>query len=342
MKSLASDNYAGVIPEVLSALSAVNNGHESSYGSDSYTTRVGELFNNLFEKEVRTLFAFNGTGANLLGLSSVLQPYQSILCTHMAHLNVDESTAPELMTGCRIRPLETDIHGKLTPEAIRDQCIRKGDVHFAQPAAVTITQSTEYGTLYTLDEISAIREVCNEFGLLLHLDGARILNALVAMDCSAREMLTATGVDVMTFGITKAGTIGAEAVVYINDKVGESAGFFQKRNAQLASKARYIAAQFMGMMEHDVWRNYALHANDMAQKLRVGLHQFDEITITMPVEANAVFAIMPTDWIKPLQNIIPFYIWNEKRNEVRLMCSWDTTASDINLLVEGIKKMKAG
>lgn len=339
MKSLASDNYAGVIPEVINAIAQVNTGHESSYGQDQFSARVGDLFQNLFGRKVQYYFAFNGTGANLLGLSSILKPYEAVVCMEYAHIYVDESTAPELFTGARLRAVPINKEGKLDPEKIAAFCIRKGDMHYAQCKAVTITQSTEYGTVYTPDEIKKISIVCKENNLYLHVDGARILNAAASLGISLQEMCTETGVDLLTFGITKAGALAAEAVVFINPELGEMSAFFQKRNAQLCSKSRFIAAQFLGMLENENWKKYTLHANQMAKVLAEKLHHFEQIFITKPVQSNAVFAIMPAEWILQLQKVIPFYIWNEQLNEVRLMCSWDTTEADINSIIMKLEEL---
>ena len=339
MKSFASDNYAGVIPEVMQAIIAANEAHVISYGQDPLTAKAGDIFNELFGRDVRFMFAFNGTGANLLGLSSILKAYEAVICTSTAHLYVDESTAPELFTGARIRAVPINAFGKLEADKILPFTQRRNDVHYAQARIVSITQSTEYGTVYTPAELGVLADACHANSLYLHVDGARLLNAAVSLDISFREMLTETGVDLLTFGITKAGALGAEVVIYLNPQIGAEAAFFQKRNAQLCSKSRFIAAQFIGMLEHEAWKKYALHANKMAKLLSSQLTLFPDIRVTMPVEANAVFAVMPAGWIPQLQAIIPFYIWDEYKNEVRLMCSWDTTEEDIQLLVNSLRQL---
>jgi threonine aldolase len=342
MKSFASDNYAPVIPEVLDYILKVNVDHARSYGADPYTEELAALFDEIFGRKVSSFLVFNGTGANLLGISSVLRPYESVICTDLSHLNVDESNAPQLITGGRLQSIKANDEGKLSPDRIQYVCHRLGDPHAPQPRVVSITQATEYGTVYSLDEIKSLRAVCDQFNLLLHVDGARLLNAACYLGVSIQQMITETGVDILSFGGTKAGTMGAEAVIFVNPELAKDAKYFHKRNTQLVSKNRYLAAQFLALLKNDCWMQYCNNANSMALKLATVLAQFPEVKLTQAIQANGVFAIFPVEWIKPLQEIIPFYIWDTFRNEVRLMCSWDTTAKDIDLLVAGIRKLKSG
>jgi len=340
MKSFASDNYAGVLPEILEKISEAASDHQRSYGADEYTARATALFRQLIGKEVSVHFAFNGTGANILGLSTLLLPYHAVLCADSSHLYVDESNAPEGFTGCRFIPLPTNHEGKLTPDTIDNAVIRKGDIHHPQARVISITQTTEYGTVYTIDEIKAIRRVADKHDLLLHMDGARLLNAVAHLGCSFRELLGETGIDVVSFGGTKAGLLYGEAVLILNENYSSNAGFFHKKSMQLASKARFIAAQFIGLLENDTWRHHVQHANNQAQKLAKHLSGFKKIEITKPVQANSVFAIVPAHWIEPLQQKIPFYVWNEKTNEVRLMCSFDTSDDEIEVFINAINNLE--
>lgn len=340
MKSFASDNYAPVIPEIMDYLHKVNEGHTRSYGADPYTAALKDEFNALFGREVHSYLVFNGTGANLFGISSVLRPYEAIICTSIAHIHVDESTAPQLITGGKVQVIEQNDNGKLDPDKIKYFCQRKGDPHTPQLKVVSITQATECGTVYSLHEIREIKSVCDHYGLLLHMDGARWWNACIFLDSSLREMVADTGVDILSLGGTKSGAMGAEAVIFLNDEIASEAEFFHKRNTQLISKNRFIAAQFLALLQNDTWKKYAIHSNQMANRLANELSKFPEIHITQPVQSNGVFAVFPQDWIIPLQEIIPFYIWDIFKNEVRLMCSWDTSNDDIELLINGIISLR--
>ena len=329
MKSFASDNYAGVLPEVMDALQAANAAHARSYGADHITEGVKQLFKEVFESDASVYFVFNGTGANVLSISSATQSYNAVLCADTSHIYCDESSAPETFTGCRFFPLPANEYGKLSVEVIKERLIRKGDVHYAQTALVSITQSTEYGTLYSIDEIKAISALCHEHGLFLHMDGSRYFNAAAAMGCSLADMSSKAGVDILSLGGTKAGMMYGEAVVVFNKKLDTLIAFKHKQVMQLASKTRFIAAQFEAMLSNDLWRRTATHANNMARLLHTSLANHPEIKITKPVQANAVFAEIPRHWYEPLQVHNPFYVWKDSSHEVRLMCSWDTTEQDI-------------
>ena len=330
MKSFASDNYAGVLPEVMSAMAAANRNHARSYGADDITSRATALFMEAFEAEVAVYFVFNGTGANVLSISSATQSYNAVLCSETSHIYCDESSAPETFTGCRFFPLPADESGKITIEATKERLIRKGDVHYAQTALLSITQSTEYGTLYTPDEIMALSSLAHSNGLYLHMDGSRFFNAAAGLNCKLSKISGDAGVDILSLGGTKAGTMYGEAVVVFNKELNKQIAFKHKQVMQLASKTRFIAAQFEAMLEDELWRKTASHANSMAQALKEALSTHPDVTITRPVQANAVFAVIPRHWYEPLQQHYPFYIWKESTHEVRLMCSWDTTESDIS------------
>ncbi len=340
MKSFASDNYAGVLPEVMDALHAANTAHARSYGADDITARVNSLFKEVFNANTSVYFVFNGTGANVLSISSATQSYNAILCSDTSHIYCDESSAPETFTGCRFFAIAADANGKLTPDAIKERLIRKGDVHYAQTAMVSITQSTEYGTIYTAAEIKAIADVAHDFGLYLHVDGSRFFNAAASLQCNLRDISCDAGVDILSLGGTKAGMMYGEAVVVFNNELNKHIAYKHKQVMQLASKTRFIAAQFEAMLKDELWRKVGTHANAMAQQLHMALSGHPEVKFTRPVQANAVFAEIPRHWYEPLQEHFPFYVWKDSTHEVRLMCSWDTRADDITRFSEAILRVK--
>jgi threonine aldolase len=339
MKSFASDNYAGVLPEVMEALQRANIDHARSYGADDITMTVKERFKEVFEADVDVYFVFNGTGANVLSMSSATHSYSAVLCADSSHLYNDESSAPETFTGCRFFPVPTDEYGKLTTDAVARRLIRKGDVHYAQTALLSLTQTTEYGTLYTPQEITQLADLCKAHGLYLHMDGSRFFNAAASLGCSLSDISTRCGIDILSLGGTKAGMMYGEAVVVFNKALSEHIAYQQKQVMQLASKNRFIAAQFEAILANELWRTTASHANEMAQLLHKALASHPRIHFTKPVQANALFAQMPRDWYEQLQGHFPFYIWNEHTMEVRLMCAWDTTELEIDLIAQALAKL---
>jgi threonine aldolase len=339
LKSFASDNYAGVLPEIMQALQDVNNQHAISYGADHVTERAVALFREVFDADVDVYFVFNGTGANVLSISSCTQSYNAVLCADISHIYNDESSAPETITGCRFFPIPTNWQGKLTTAAIEPRLIRKGDIHYAQTQMISATQSTEYGTIYQPEELKEISDLAKKHGLFFHVDGSRFFNAAASLNCGLKDISTHAGVDILSLGGTKAGMMFGEAVVVFNKKLSEHIAYKHKQCMQLASKTRFIAAQFEAMLKNETWRGHAAHANAMAQKLSSALSGFQQIHITKPVQANAVFAELPSEWIKPLQEQYPFYIWKDTTNEARLMCSFDTTEADIDAFAATIKTM---
>jgi threonine aldolase len=339
MKSFASDNYAGVLPEVMEALSQANNQHARSYGADDITARTATLVKDLFGPAAQVFFVFNGTGANVLSISSATQSFNAVLCADTSHIYCDESSAPETITGCRFFPLAANDQGKLDPDIIRTRLIRKGDVHYAQATMVSITQATEYGTVYTPAEVAAIAALCREHGLYLHMDGSRFFNAAASLGCSLADISINAGVDILSLGGTKAGMMFGEAVVVFNPALAQHIAFKHKQVMQLASKTRFIAAQFEAMLQNDLWRTTASHANAMAQLLRNALAASPSVKITRPVQANAVFAEIPRHWYEPLQQHFPFYVWKDDTHEVRLMCAWDTREADIAAFINAVKSL---
>jgi threonine aldolase len=340
MKSFASDNYAGVLPEVMEALQKANGQHARSYGADAITKRVTELFRDVFEADVDVYFVFNGTGANVLSISSATQSYNAVLCADTSHIYNDESSAPETFTGCRFFPLPANTLGKLDTKTISERLIRKGDVHYPQTAILSLTQATEYGTIYQAGEIKEIAELTRENGLYLHVDGSRFFNAASSIGCSLGDISGKAGVDILSLGGTKAGMMFGEAVVVFNKDLSRHIAYKHKQVMQLASKTRFIAAQFEAMLQDELWRKTATHANKMARKLHEALSKNSKVNITKPVQANAVFAEIPREWYAPLQEHYPFYVWKESTHEVRLMCAWDTREEEIAGFIAAVEGME--
>ena len=327
-RGFASDNNAGVHPQMLKAISEVNYGHVIAYGDDPYTEKAISEIRAIFGAEVEPYFVFIGTAANVLGLSSVTQSHHAVICPDTAHINVDECGAPEKFSGCKLLTCQT-LNGKLTVDMIASHMHGIGFEHHVQPRVVSITQATELGTVYTLNEIREIAQYTHEQGMLLHMDGARISNAAVSLGCGLYEMTGGAGVDVLSFGGTKNGMMYGEAVVFFNKGLCEDFKYRRKQGMQLASKMRYIAAQFSAFLENDLWIKNASHANQMAQKLHTAIKDIPGVEVTQAVESNAVFAKIPAEIIPLLQEEFFFYVWDEERSEVRWMCSFDTEAEDI-------------
>lgn len=339
MKSFASDNYAGVLPEVMKALQEANTEHAGSYGNDPLTHSVMQLFQQVFDANVPVHFVFNGTGANVLSISASTQSYNAVLCADTSHIYNDESSAPETFTGCRFFPLPTNEIGKIELETVRQRLIRKGDLHFPQIKMLSLTQSTEYGTVYSVDELMAFGALCKEHGLYFHIDGSRFFNAAASLGVQLKDISTKVGVDILSLGGTKLGMMFGEAVVVFNPLLNEHLKYKHKQVMQLASKTRFIAAQYQALFKDDLWRNTALRANMMAQKLYQGIKNIEGLTITRPVTANVVFATIPPSWNEPLMADFPFYVWREDINEVRLMCAWDTNEEEIDAFVKRIAEL---
>lgn len=325
----------------MAALAAANVGHARSYGADEITARTRRLFCALFDADVDVYFVYNGTGANVLSMMSAARSHQSVLCADTAHFYNDESTAPETLTGCRFFPLPAGEHGKLRPAVITQRLIRKGDIHYAQPAVVSITQATEYGTVYTQAELQDIGTLARSHGLYFHIDGSRFFNAAAGLGCSLKAMSTDAGVDILSLGGTKAGMMFGEAVVVFNDNLKASLPYQQKQAMQLHSKTRFIAAQFEALLQDELWRRTAGHSNAMAVLLAQKLSAFKDVRVTRPVAANAVFATIPPAWNEPLMAHTPFYIWKEDTNEVRLMCAPDTLEDEIEAFAGQMRLLQA-
>lgn len=338
MKTFASDNYSGVHPEIMEALVRANVHHQGSYGSDEYTSRAIQLFKNYFGETTEVFFVYNGTAANVLGLSALTHSFHSILCSEFAHINVDESTAPEKFTSCKLIGIQTT-NGKIYPDQVEEKIQRIGDQHHPQAKAISISQSTEYGTVYSVEEIKALSAIAKKYNLYLHMDGSRISNAAVGLNKEFRAFTCDAGVDVLSFGGTKNGMMFGEAILIFNPDLAKDFYYRRKQGMQLHSKMRFISAQFEAMLSNDLWKRNATHANAMAKKLEQGLRAIPQITITQSVDGNGVFAKFPKKIIPELQKEIFFYVWNERTCEARLMCSFDTKEEEISRLLNKIREL---
>jgi threonine aldolase len=335
VRGFASDNAAGVLPEVLEAIAAANDGHAVAYGADPWTARAEARFREHFGEQAHAFLVFNGTGANVVGLRAMLRPYEAVVCAETAHLNVDECGAPEYVAGIKLLPVATP-DGKLTPELVAPRLVRFGDEHAVQPRVLSITQSTELGTVYSLDEVAALAQLAHDEGLLLHVDGARLANAAAALGLPLRALTTEAGVDALSFGGTKNGLLAGEAIVLLRPALAEAMPFLRKQSMQLASKMRFFAAQFEALLTDEVWRRPAAHANAMAARLAAAVDGVPGVLVTQPVQANAVFAVIPGEATRRLQEQWRFYTWDERTGEVRWMCSWDTTPGDVDAFAAAV------
>src|SRR5271165_4582424 len=327
-RSFASDNNAGVHPEVLEAIARTNQGHVVAYGDDLYTRSALAKFEEHFGPGIDVFFTFNGTGANVLSLQALNRPYHAVLCSDYAHIYSDECGAPEKHTGCKLIPLPHQ-DGKITVDAVRHAYHGIGDQHHVQARVISITQSTEMGTVYKPEEIKALAAFAHEHGMFLHMDGARIANAAASLGQTLRQATRDLGVDVLSFGGTKNGILGGEAVIFFQPGLGHDFLYLRKQGMQLASKMRFIAAQFEALLTDDLWRRSAEHANRMARLLEKELSRIPEIRIVWKVEANGVFAQIPRHSIEKIKQHYFFYMWIEEESIVRWMCSFDTTEDDI-------------
>jgi threonine aldolase len=327
-RNFASDNNAGVHPEILEALAHANQGHVVAYGDDPYTRSAIAKFEEHLGPDIDVFFTFNGTGANVLSLQSVNRPYHAVLCSDYAHIYTDECGAPEKHTGCKLIPLPHQ-DGKITLDSVRHAYHGIGDQHHVQARIISITQSTEMGTVYKPQEIQALANFAHANNMFLHMDGARISNAAASLGQTLRQATRDLGIDVLSFGGTKNGIMGGEAVVFFNRTLSPDFLYLRKQGMQLASKMRFIAAQFEALLTNDLWRRSADHANRMARLLEAELRRIPQIKIVWPVEANGVFAQIPHHAIQKIKDRYFFYMWIEEENIVRWMCSFDTTEADI-------------
>jgi threonine aldolase len=338
-RRFASDNNAAVHPLVLEAIDRANRGHAVAYGDDPWTAQAEADFNELFGQQVSTLMVWNGTGANVLALATLLSPAGAVVCSDAAHINVDETGAPERILGSKLIDLPS-INGKITPDQVLSLQHFLGVVHHVQPSVLSITQSTEWGTLYTPNEIGALCDAAHSMGMKVHLDGARIANATAALGGTQQVLKSFTvdaGVDVISFGGAKNGMMYGEAVVYLDPEIARSAPYVRKQVTQLPSKVRYISAQFSALLTDDLWITNARHANSMAALLHQQTVGLPGVQLSSTPEVNSIFPILPASKIEPLRDWSFFYDWDSHHHQVRWMASWDTQVADIDQFVAGVR-----
>lgn len=348
-RGFASDNYAGVHPEVMARMAEVNQGHQVAYGDDTETARFQEIVKELFGKNAVGFPVFNGTGANVIALQSAVKRWEAVVCVESAHIHMDEGGAPEKMGGLKLWTVPSS-DGKLSVDGLRSQLFDFGFVHRAQPGVVSITQTTEMGTVYQPEEVSALADVAHEHGLLLHMDGARLSNAAAALGKGFKEFTTDVGVDLVSLGGTKIGALAAEAVVVTDittergAELASAMPFLRKTSMQLPSKMRFVSAQLNALFADGakVAMENAQLANSMAAKLYEGVLEIagkhPEVSVPNRAEANAVFPILPGNVTKKIQEDFRFYIWDQVTGQVRWMCSWDTTLEDVEGLLTSLRK----
>ena len=337
MKGFGSDNHSGVHPELLNAVIKANVDHVPSYGTDEFTLMATQQFKKHFGEQTSVYLVFNGTAANVLALQALIKRHQSVFCTDISHLNRDECGAPELFAG-KLLTLPHQ-NGKLTVGLLKDAFIRRGDQHYSQPKVVSLTQPTELGTCYSLTEIKEIADWAHSQNLYVHMDGARLTNAVQFLQTTFADMTTKQGVDIVSFGGTKNGLMMGEAILVLNPKLADDLKYIRKQAGQLPSKTRFIAAQFSRYLTDNLFLQIANHSCAMAEQLYQNLQLIPQITITRPRQSNAVFAIIPQPWVKILREKYFFYVWDEKTFECRLMTSWDTTSAEIYEFTNLIKKL---
>ncbi|MEK6982799.1 MAG: low specificity L-threonine aldolase [Candidatus Micrarchaeota archaeon] len=339
-RCFASDNSVGVHPKIFEAMKSANEGGMFSYGDDPYTQRTLLKFKEVFGKASEAYLVYNGTAANILSIAAMTKPFNSIICGETSHLNVDECGGTEKFAGCKLVTIPASKEGKLTPEEIIKHLHGFGDVHHSQPKVISITQATEVGTVYTQQEIKQIADLAHKNNMFLHVDGARFANATATLGLNLKQMSADLGVDVLSFGGTKNGMMFGESIVFFRKELEEDFGFIRKQAMQLHSKMRFISVQFETLLTNNLWLLNAKNANTMAKYLEKRIRgEIPQIIITQKVEANAVFAIVPRELILKLQKEYLFYVWNQQINEVRWMCTFQTTKADIDEFVETIKKL---
>ncbi len=344
-RGFASDNYAGVHPEVLQAIAEANEGHQVAYGDDQYTARLAEVIQQEFGEQAQVFPVFNGTGANVLALTALMPRWGAVIASGTAHIHTDEGGAPERVSGLKLFTVPTP-DGKLTPELIATEAFGWGDEHRAQPLAVSITNSSEVGTIYTPDEVRAIAGYAHEHGMALHLDGARVWNAAAALGTSLRAFTADAGVDVLSLGGTKNGLLGAEAIVVLDPARVEGLVYLRKMNMQLASKMRFLSAQLLTLFDGGLGIRSAAHANAMAARLRAGLDRLvatgavpeGSLGFSQATEANAVFALLDNAAADRIRERVRFYDWDRARGEVRWMCAFDTTEGDVDAFIAIVRE----
>lgn len=342
MKGFGSDNHSGVHPKIFKSLTEINLDHAPSYGTDAASEQAIAKFKEHFGPQTEVFFVFNGTASNVLSLRFLVERHESVLCSDISHMNLDECGAPEFFAG-KLIPLKSE-NGKLTLQTLKEALVRRGDQHYSQARAISLTQPTELGTCYSLNELKEICDWAHANQMHVHIDGARLTNALVHLKCNFNEMTTQTGVDVVSFGGTKNGLMMGEAILVLNKNLAQISKqklkYIRKQAAQLPSKTRFIACQFNEYLSNNLFLEIAQHSCQLAQELFNKLQDIPAIKITVPRESNAVFAIIPKEWIKPLKEKFFFYVWDEKTFECRLMLSWDSKSSEVQQFAELAKKLQ--
>jgi threonine aldolase len=338
MKSFASDNNSGIHPQIVQAIIGANQGHAAGYGDDEWTNRADAVFSRLFGDDVQPYYVFNGTGANVIALQALTRSYHSIICTTTAHIYCDECGAPAKATAAVLRPISTP-DGKLTTELIAKELHGLGIQHHSQPQVVHISQTTELGTVYSVEEVKAICNFAHSHNLYVHMDGSRLANACAHSGIGLRELTRDCGVDMLSFGGTKNGMMIGEAVVAFRPEWNERLMYYRKQSAHLYSKMRFLSAQYLAYFQDDLWLKNAKHSNAMANYLAAQIQDLPEVRFTQKVESNSLFLTLPSVVIQKLLENYFFYIWNENANEIRLVCSWDTTPSDVDTFVSQLKKI---
>ncbi|MDF1541870.1 MAG: aminotransferase class I/II-fold pyridoxal phosphate-dependent enzyme [Anaerosomatales bacterium] len=334
--SFGSDNHSGVHPRVMEAITRANEGHVHAYGDDPWTAEAIGHLRAVLGDDIDVAFTFNGTGANVVTLATICRPWESVICAETAHINVDECAAPERIAGVKLVPIATP-DGKLTPELVRPHLTGFGFQHHAQPRVISVSQASEYGTVYSVAELRDLADLAHAHGMLLHVDGARFANAVVHLGCTPAGMLEDGGVDALSFGGTKNGMLLGEAVVLVHGAPADTLAFVRKQCGQLASKMRFVAAQFSAMLADGLWLETAAHANAMAARIAEGLGTLG-VEVTQPVQANEVFALLPADCTQTLAERFGFYTWDTARGEVRLVTSWDTQPEDVDDLITSVRE----
>jgi threonine aldolase len=327
-RGFASDNNAGVHPEILEEIRSVNKGHVIGYGDDPYTEEARDLFCQHLGADTETFFVFTGTAANVLGITAVTRSWNSVIAAFTAHVEQDECGAPEKFSGCKVLTVDTP-DGKINPEMLRKHMHGFDFEHHSQPKVVSITQATELGTVYSPEEISELADYAHKRDMLIHMDGARIANAAVYLDLPFKAFTTEAGVDILSFGGTKNGMMFGEAVCFLRPGLSDNFKYIRKQGMQLASKMRFISAQYIAYFRKELWKKLAMHSNSMAQLLFSKVKDLEGIKITQPVQANGVFVILPDEIAKILQERYFFYPWDDNMSEYRWMTSWDTSEDDI-------------
>lgn len=337
----SSDNTAGVCPEALSAFIEANRGFQPSYGNDGLTRAVCDRLREVFETDCEIFFVFNGTAANSLALASLCQSYQSVICTDCAHVETDECGAPEFFSNGSKLLLSPHRHGKLTAQGVREVITRRGDIHYPRPRVLTLTQSTELGTVYQIGEIAGLTRLAHEHGMTAHMDGARFANAVASLGCSAADITWRAGIDVMCFGGTKLGLPVGEAILFFDKMLAEEFAYRCKQAGQLASKMRFLSAPWLAMLEHEAWLDHARHANAMARRLADRLGAIAGAEMLLPTEANGVFVNLPEAAVEALR-AAGWVFYTFIGGGARFMCSWATGEAAIDALAEDIARALAG